>query len=233
MRVWTVSEAKAGTLTQCLGVARLIDPKPKKVIVKRELPAWRQGLLSPYRRRTSADPQLIISCGGKALSHAQALAASCAVRPFTVHLAMPQPAYRDVFDMAFVSRHDLTRSAPGLAQHPRNDRRSASDLHGCAAEHARAGAAALGAARRQDLDGPGGRPEPRLSLRRCDRRSADRRDRSESRGRLDRPGHHIAPFASRLASAAFGVEEFSVSLCGTVPAKTPTGICWRRRMLCS
>ncbi len=112
MRVWTVSEAKAGTLTQCLGVARLIDPKPKKVIVERELPAWRQGLLSPYRRRTSADPHLIISCGGKALSHAQALAASCAVRPFTVHLAMPQPAYRDVFDMAFVSRHDLADAGP-------------------------------------------------------------------------------------------------------------------------
>ncbi len=107
MRVWTVSEEKAGTLTQCLGVARLIDPKPRKVIVGRELPNWRKGLLSPYRRRTSADPQLIVSCGGKATSHVEALAASCAVRPFTVHLAMPQPDHAAMFDMAFVSRHDL------------------------------------------------------------------------------------------------------------------------------
>ncbi|MCO6050959.1 mitochondrial fission ELM1 family protein [Mesorhizobium sp. RP14(2022)] len=106
MRVWTVSEAKAGTLTQCLGVARLIDPKPRKVVVKRELPAWQRGMLSPYRRLKVPEPDLIISCGGVANSHVQAIVAACKVKPFTVHLATPQPDYEQMFDMAFISRHD-------------------------------------------------------------------------------------------------------------------------------
>src|SRR5262245_14964829 len=89
LRVWTVSEAKAGTLTQCLGVARLIDPKPRKLVIKRELPAWRSGLLSPYRLLRSPEPQVIISCGGLANSHARALSAACKVPPYTVHLALP------------------------------------------------------------------------------------------------------------------------------------------------
>jgi mitochondrial fission protein ELM1 len=106
MRVWTVSEAKAGTLTQCLGVARLIDPKPYQVVVKRELPAWRRGIFSPYRRLKVPEPQLVVSCGGVANSHVEAIVAACKVKPFTVHLATPQPEYTGVFDMAFISRHD-------------------------------------------------------------------------------------------------------------------------------
>ncbi len=106
--VWTVSETKAGTLTQCLGVARFIDPEPHVITVRKEF-RWFKPTLSHFRDLLSRrQPDIIISCGGKALSHTMLIAGLCRRRPLTVHLAGPQPAYEDRYDLAFVSRHDWT-----------------------------------------------------------------------------------------------------------------------------
>ncbi|MBO0664542.1 mitochondrial fission ELM1 family protein [Jiella flava] len=104
--VWTVSEVKAGTLTQCLGVARFIDPEPHVITVRRKV-SWRNPPFSPLRDLASRrPPDIIISCGGKAHSHTILLARLCRKRPLTVHLAKPLPAYEDRYDLAFISRHD-------------------------------------------------------------------------------------------------------------------------------
>ena len=108
MRVWTTSEVKAGTLTQCLGVARYIDPEPHTVIVERKLKRWRTGLLSPYRKLDEPEPDIIISCGSMAPRHVFAIAAACRKPPFTVHLQTPQQEFSRRYDMAFISRHDWT-----------------------------------------------------------------------------------------------------------------------------
>ncbi|WAP67646.1 mitochondrial fission ELM1 family protein [Jiella pelagia] len=106
--VWTVSETKAGTLTQCLGVARFIDPAPHVITVRKEF-RWFKPTLSHFRDLLARrQPDAIVSCGGKALSHTMLIAGLCRSRPLTVHLAGPQPAYEDRYDLAFVSRHDWT-----------------------------------------------------------------------------------------------------------------------------
>lgn len=108
MRVWTVSERKAGTLTQCMGVARHLDREPHSIIIDKKLPRWRRGVLSPYRKMTRAEPDVIISCGSMAPRHVFAIADGCRKRPLTVHLQTPQPKLARGFDMAFISRHDWT-----------------------------------------------------------------------------------------------------------------------------
>jgi mitochondrial fission protein ELM1 len=105
MRIWTVSERKAGTLTQCLGVARYIDPDPNKVVIEKKLPRWRRGLLSPYRKLAQPEPDIIISCGYMAPRHVVAIAEACRVRPLTVHLQTPHK-FAKFYDMAFISRHN-------------------------------------------------------------------------------------------------------------------------------
>lgn len=109
MRIWTVSERKAGTLTQCLGVARYIDPDPHKIVIEKKLPRWRRGLLSPYRGKLAQpEPDIIISCGYMAPRHVVAIAEACRVRPLTVHLQTPQAKFAKFYDMGFISRHDWT-----------------------------------------------------------------------------------------------------------------------------
>ncbi|WP_394891359.1 mitochondrial fission ELM1 family protein [Mesorhizobium sp. AaZ16] len=110
MRVWTVSEVKAGTLTQCVGVGRHIDPEPHSVVVSKKLRRWRTGLLSPYRDLQQPEPGIIISCGSMAPRHVFAIAKACRKRPFTVHLQTPQPEFVGQYDMAFISRHDWTEA---------------------------------------------------------------------------------------------------------------------------
>ena len=108
MRIWTVSERKAGTLTQCLGVSRPIDPDPHKVIIEAKLPRWRRGILSPYRNLQGPEPDIIVSCGSMSPRHVFAIAAACRKRPFTVHLQTPQPEFAQFYDLAFIPRHDWT-----------------------------------------------------------------------------------------------------------------------------
>lgn len=105
-KVWTVSERKAGTLTQCLGVSRHLDPEPKSIVISKRLKRWRVGLLSPYRHLEGPEPDLIVSCGSMAPRHVMAIAAACRTRPMTVHLQTPQDKFAHLYDLAFISRHD-------------------------------------------------------------------------------------------------------------------------------
>ncbi|HEV2900338.1 MAG TPA: ELM1/GtrOC1 family putative glycosyltransferase [Pseudaminobacter sp.] len=115
MRVWTVSEVKAGTLTQCVGVGRYIDPEPHSIIVAKKLRRWRMGLLSPYRGLPQPHPDIIISCGRMAERHVFAIAAACHRRPVTVHLQTPSAEFARRYDMAFISRHDWTEAKANTA----------------------------------------------------------------------------------------------------------------------
>lgn len=108
MRVWTVCEGKAGTLTQCVGVARHIDQQPHNVILQRKLQRWRQGLLSPYWSLPRPQPDIIVSCGSMATRHVFAIARACRRPPLTVHLQRPDPDFTTRYDMVFVPRHDWT-----------------------------------------------------------------------------------------------------------------------------
>jgi mitochondrial fission protein ELM1 len=114
MRVWTVSEVKAGTLTQCLGVAHHIDPEPHTVVVQKALKRWQTGLFSPYRKLEQPEPDVIISCGRMAPRHVFAIAAACKKPPFTVHLQTPQPEFTQRYNLAFVSRHDWTEEKSNI-----------------------------------------------------------------------------------------------------------------------
>jgi len=105
LRVWTVSEEKAGTLTQCLGVAGHLTSDPKIHTVGR-LPKWRRGLFSPYRDVREAEPEIIISCGWFAERHVARIRERFGGRPFAVHLQPPAQPSRGVYDLAFISRHD-------------------------------------------------------------------------------------------------------------------------------
>jgi uncharacterized protein len=115
MRVWTVSEVKAGTLTQCVGVGRHIDPEPHSIIVAKELRRWRAGLLSPYRNLPQPHPDIIISCGSMAQRHVFAIASACRKRPLTVHLQTPYSEFARKYDMVFISRHDWTEAKASTA----------------------------------------------------------------------------------------------------------------------
>ncbi|NDW06410.1 mitochondrial fission ELM1 family protein [Jiella pacifica] len=107
IRVWTVSETKAGTLTQCLGVADFLHPNPYVVTVRKPFAWWKpQAYLRDLL--VGRQPDLIVSCGGIAQSHTLAIAGLCRRRPLTVHLAGLKPEYEDRYDLAFVSRHDWT-----------------------------------------------------------------------------------------------------------------------------
>ncbi|NDV88063.1 nucleoside-diphosphate sugar epimerase [Aurantimonas aggregata] len=105
MRVWTVSEEKAGTLTQCLGVAGHLTAEPVVHTIGR-LAKWRRGLLSPYRRVREAEPDIVISCGWFAERHVARIRERFGGRPLAVHLQPPAPPSAGVYDLAFVSRHD-------------------------------------------------------------------------------------------------------------------------------
>jgi mitochondrial fission protein ELM1 len=105
VRVWTVSEEKAGTLTQCLGVAGHLASDPVVHTIGR-LARWRRGLLSPYRRVREPEPDIVISCGWFAERHVARIKERFGGRPLAVHLQPPAPPSAEIYDLAFVSRHD-------------------------------------------------------------------------------------------------------------------------------
>jgi uncharacterized protein len=103
MRILTLSEDKAGTLTQCRGVADYLSDDVHSRIV----PVgshWRRfgfRMAQAFER----EPRLIISCGRRAERPALRAKQRHSGRPMLVHLQRPQidPAS---FDFAFVSIHD-------------------------------------------------------------------------------------------------------------------------------
>src|SRR3954447_18833496 len=105
MHVETISEEKAGTLTQCLGIAQLLSFDISSIIVQRETLASRA--ISALHQLTSLgrEPRLIISCGRRAERPALNLKRRFGRRPVAVHLQRPQ-LHADAFDRAYVSRHD-------------------------------------------------------------------------------------------------------------------------------
>lgn len=108
MRVWTISEEKAGTLTQCLGVAQHLDRNPTARIFKKQNRLER--VFSPFRQITAElRPDITISCGSISERYVSDIKNAYGNQPFSVHL---QPAQRapDLFDMVFVSRHDWTEA---------------------------------------------------------------------------------------------------------------------------
>ncbi|WP_181257112.1 mitochondrial fission ELM1 family protein [Pseudaminobacter soli (ex Li et al. 2025)] len=108
MRVWTVSEEKAGTLTQCLGVAQNLDRNPTARIFRKQTRAER--IFSAFRQIAAEKaPDIVISCGSISERYVADIKKAYGGRSFTVHL---QPPRRDpgLFDMVFVSRHDWTEA---------------------------------------------------------------------------------------------------------------------------
>jgi uncharacterized protein len=108
MRVWTVSEEKAGTLTQCLGIARNLDRNPTARIFRKQTRVER--IFSAFRQIAAEKaPDILISCGSISERYVADIKKAYGGRPLAVHL---QPPRRDpdLFDMVFVSRHDWTEA---------------------------------------------------------------------------------------------------------------------------
>jgi mitochondrial fission protein ELM1 len=103
MRIETISEEKAGTITQCLGIAERLSPD----IANRIIPVgsvWRRFLARAWKRG-GPDPDLVLSCGRRAERPALLMKARHGGHPVLVHLQRPQ-IDPDGFDLVFVSRHD-------------------------------------------------------------------------------------------------------------------------------
>ncbi|MDB6454833.1 mitochondrial fission ELM1 family protein [Falsirhodobacter sp. 20TX0035] len=102
MTLWTVSVANMGALSQCSGVAKILDEDfQKKIVVPR------QGLArffqKPVFNSNEAAPDIIVSCGSEAEPHVIKMKLAYSGRPIAVHLQHPRI---DGYDMVFVSRHD-------------------------------------------------------------------------------------------------------------------------------
>jgi len=108
MRVWTVSEEKAGTLTQCLGVAQKLDANPTARIFRKQTRVER--IFSAFRQSVAEKaPDILISCGSISERYVAEIKKAYGGRPFAVHLQPPRRDL-DLFDMVFVSRHDWTKT---------------------------------------------------------------------------------------------------------------------------
>jgi mitochondrial fission protein ELM1 len=109
-RGWAVTEEKAGTLTQCLGIARQIDPSPLAKIVTRPrgIRKWFRPRLFSVREE---EPDFLVSCGFRAEEPVLAIKQAFGGRPFAVHLQRPRV---DGYDLVFVSRHDWSPELDGI-----------------------------------------------------------------------------------------------------------------------
>ncbi|MDI7864402.1 mitochondrial fission ELM1 family protein [Rhizobiaceae bacterium n13] len=101
-RVWVVSEQKAGTLTQCLGVGQYFDPEPQQKIARR-VPPLKRIFTPPLFRPDEKRPDIIVSCGFRSEEPVMRMKKAYGGHPFTVHLQRPK---LNGFDLVFVSRHD-------------------------------------------------------------------------------------------------------------------------------
>lgn len=103
MRILTISEEKAGTITQCLGIAERLSTD----IAHRIIPVgsvWRRFLARAWTG-SGPEPALVLSCGRRAERPALLMKARHGGRPVLVHLQRPQ-VDPGGFDLVFVSRHD-------------------------------------------------------------------------------------------------------------------------------
>ena len=103
-RAWVVSEAKIGTLSQCVGLARYFDPKPiEKIIIPRH--GLKRIFAPEIFRRSERMPDIIVSCGYKPEKTVLRIRKAFSGKPVAVHLQKP---YVEGYDLVFVSRHDWT-----------------------------------------------------------------------------------------------------------------------------
>ena len=101
MTVWTISEPKIGTLSQCVSVARHFEPQPiEKVVFPRR--GLRRLFDPPLYTKGETAPTLIVSCGFRAEKRV-VKAKEMFGEPMIVHL---QPPVIPGYDLSFVSRHD-------------------------------------------------------------------------------------------------------------------------------
>lgn len=101
MKIWTVSESKIGTSSQCLAVAKFLSPRPSERTFEPNR-NWRRVFDGPLFVRWEKEPNLVISCGFRAEKRVMKIKQTYRSRPFTVHLQEPlKPGY----DLVFVSRH--------------------------------------------------------------------------------------------------------------------------------
>lgn len=108
-RIWTVTESKAGTLTQCVGVAKYLNPEPvtKVVSLTRGIRKWFEP---PLFRRREQRPDIVISCGFRSEKPVLAIKEAYGGKPLAVHLQKPRI---EGYDMVFVSRHDWKAELDG------------------------------------------------------------------------------------------------------------------------
>lgn len=109
-KAWAVTEEKAGTLTQCLGIAKQIDPEPVVKIVTR-LRGWRKWFRPRLFSVREEEPAFMVSCGFRAEEPVLAIKHAFGGRPFAVHLQRPRV---DGYDLVFVSRHDWVPELDGI-----------------------------------------------------------------------------------------------------------------------
>ncbi len=109
--IWAVTESKAGTLTQCLGVAKELNPSPVAKTISRSR-GIRKWFEPPLYRRKEKEPAVLISCGFRSEPPVLDIKAAYGGRPLAVHLQRPRI---EGYDMIFVSRHDW---APELDHRP-------------------------------------------------------------------------------------------------------------------
>ena len=112
-RSWVISETKAGTITQCLGVASAFDTCPAQRIVD-YLPRWKRLFKPPLFQASEPEPSLLVSCGMRSEKPAMAMKDAYCGRPLAVHLQRPKA---DGYDLAFVSRHDWLPEFDDLANY--------------------------------------------------------------------------------------------------------------------
>ena len=109
--IWAVTESKAGTLTQCLGVARQLNPSPSVKTISRTR-GIRKWFEPPLFRRRELEPKVLVSCGFRSEKPSLEIKVAYGGRPVTVHLQRPRI---EGYDIVFVSRHDW---APELNSRP-------------------------------------------------------------------------------------------------------------------
>ena len=107
---WAVTEEKAGTLTQCLGIAKQIDPAPVIKIVTKPR-GWRKWFKPRLFSTREPEPTFMVSCGFRAEEPVLAIKSAFGGRPFAVHLQRPRV---DGYDLVFVSRHDWVPELDGI-----------------------------------------------------------------------------------------------------------------------
>jgi hypothetical protein len=119
LKIWTLTDGKAGDLVQCLGVARALGAEPEQRMVKPRPPfTWLmpRGPIDPREGPDAADspirppyPDIAIASGRRAVAYLRAVKRLSRGRTFTVFLKDPRIG-PGVADFIWVPAHDKLRA---------------------------------------------------------------------------------------------------------------------------